>query len=66
MTPAKSTIRAAIGTAVILLATSLATAYGAESATLKETIHAKQSTLPGTVGQVDPCGPKNSVGKLGY
>jgi hypothetical protein len=66
MTSAKSSIRTAIGTAVVLLATSMATAYGADTFNLNQAINAKQSSLPGVVAQTDPCGPKNTVGKLGY
>jgi len=66
MTSATSSIRTAIGTAVVFLATSLATAYGSDTTSLSQAINAKQSSLPGAVAQTDPCGPKKIIGPLGY
>jgi hypothetical protein len=66
MTTRTSTIRAALGSAVVLLATSLATAYGSDTTSLAQTLAGKQTTLPGVTAQVDPCGPKKVSSALGY
>jgi hypothetical protein len=66
MTTRTPYIRTAIGTAIVLLATSLATAYGSEMSSLGQKISTKQATLPGATTQVDPCGPKKVSSPLGY
>ncbi|PKU23887.1 hypothetical protein [Telmatospirillum siberiense] len=66
MTNATKSIRTLIGTAAILVASSLASAYGSESANLSTLISTQAKALPGVTTQVDPCGPRKSTGPLGY
>lgn len=70
MTTTKSSIRTLLGTTAVLVATSLASAYGSENTNLSQITNGKQAaqaqTLPGAVAQTDPCGPKKTSGPLGY
>ena len=65
MTKTKSSIRTLIGTAALLIATSLATVYGSEP-TGNAAHAASAKTLPGAAASVDPCSPKKTNGPLGY
>lgn len=55
-----------IGTAAVLIATSLASAYAGDKNQLSPLASAHATALPGVAAQVDPCGPKRTTGPLGY